>query len=265
MKIVTAEQMQSIDRRCAEMGLPTEVLMENAGQAVAGEVRRLLGNLAGQRILLLIGPGNNGGDGLVAARHLHDWGAAVTLYLCGQRPPGDLNLKLVMERQIACIDETRDEGQAGLHEALAPATAVVDAIFGTGKSRPLTGNYVSVLDIVGDARTEKPDLRLIAVDLPSGLNADSGAVDPACLRCDNTITLGLPKLGLYCMPGAEYAGQVSIVDIGIPPHLASEVDIELITDDWCRARLPQRPLGARNGAGEDRGWGPRGAVPRPYR
>ncbi len=248
MKVVTAEQMQEIDRRCAESGLPTEVLMESAGRAVAEAVRQLLGSLTEQRILLLIGPGNNGGDGLVAARHLHDWGAKVTLYLCSQRPRDDANLKLVEERKIACIDGTTDEGQTKLNEALASAMAVIDALFGTGKSRPLTGIYVPVLDCIAQARKERPGLRIIAVDLPSGLNADNGAVDPACLRCDYTITLGLPKVGLYCLPGVEYAGRVSVVDIGIPAHLAYGVDSELITGDWCRGLLPVRPLGANKGS-----------------
>ena len=82
MKILTAEQMRQIDRECARQGTPTSVLMENAGKAVAEETRRSLGTLENQHILCLIGPGNNGGDGLVAARYLHDWGARVSLYLC---------------------------------------------------------------------------------------------------------------------------------------------------------------------------------------
>jgi len=81
MKIVSSEQMRQIDQECAKFGLPTNVLMENAGKAIAEETKRLLGAIDQQRILLLIGPGNNGGDGLVAARHFHDWGAKVSVYL----------------------------------------------------------------------------------------------------------------------------------------------------------------------------------------
>ena len=86
MKVVTAEQMREIDRSAASVGLTTEILMENAGRAVAEETRRLIGGVIGKHILVIVGPGNNGGDGLVAGRYLEDWGAEVNLYLCGQRP-----------------------------------------------------------------------------------------------------------------------------------------------------------------------------------
>ena len=248
MKIVTAEQMRQIDERCADIGLPTNVLMENAGKAVAEEVRRILGTTDQQYILFLIGPGNNGGDGLVAARHLHDWGAKVTLYLCSQRPPDDSNLKLVQERGITCIDATQDENLDGLNEVLSSATVVIDALFGTGRSRPLRGIFVSVLDRVSSARWRRPHLHLIALDLPSGFDADTGAVDPACLYADNTITLGFPKVGLFNFPGAERAGKISMVDIGIPSHLAEEVTTELITGEWARSILPERPLEANKGS-----------------
>ena len=95
MKIVTVNQMRQIEEDCVKIGISTSKLMENAGKAVAEEVRKILGTIEQQRILILIGPGNNGGDGLVAARYLHDWGAKVSLCLFGQRPVDDANLKLV--------------------------------------------------------------------------------------------------------------------------------------------------------------------------
>ena len=100
--------MRQVEEECAKIGLPPSVLMENAGKAVAEEVREILGTINRQRILILIGPGNNGGDGLVAARHLHDWGAKVSLYLFSQRPPDDPNLKLVQERSLTCIEAAQD-------------------------------------------------------------------------------------------------------------------------------------------------------------
>ncbi len=248
MKIVTAEQMYNIDNKCADIGLPTAVLMENAGKAVAEEVRQVLGTVSKQHILVLIGPGNNGGDGLVAARHLHDWGAKVTLYLCSQRSADDPNLKLVQERGITTIDGTQDEELARLNEGLSSATAVIDALFGTGRSRPLRGIFARVLDETGKVKRGQPHRRLIALDLPSGLDADTGAVDPACPYADNTITLGFPKLGLFNFPGAERAGKISVADIGIPPYLAEQINTELITDEWARSVLPKRPLDANKGS-----------------
>ena len=248
MKIVTADQMRQIDRECGNIGLPTNVLMENAGKAVAEGVRQILGTTDQQHILVLVGPGNNGGDGLVAARHLHDWGAGVSLYLFGQRPAEDRNLDLVRQRGITCVAAAQDKNLDSLDDLLSSATAVIDALFGTGKSRPLGDTFGQALDRVGKAREGQPGLRIIALDLPSGLNADSGAVDSACLYADNTITLGFPKPGLFNPPGAERAGRITVADIGIPPYLAEQITTELITDDWARSVLPRRPLGANKGS-----------------
>ncbi|MFC1892999.1 NAD(P)H-hydrate dehydratase [Chloroflexota bacterium] len=248
MKVVTAEQMGRIDASCADIGLPTAVLMENAGQAVAEEVRQILGDIAGQHVLFLIGPGNNGGDGLVAARYLYDWGAEVSLCICSQRSSDDQNLKLVQECGIKSIDATQDNDLHQLDEMLSSATVVVDALFGTGRSRPLHGIFTKVLSTVTEARRKQPRRRIIALDLPSGLDADSGTVDPACLYADNTVTLGFPKLGLFYFPGMEWAGKISIVDIGIPPHLADEITTELITSEWAKSVRPRRPLDANKGS-----------------
>ncbi len=243
MKIVTGEQMHQIEQKCARTGLPTSLLMENAGKAVAEEVRRILSAIDRQHILFLIGPGNNGGDGLVASRHLHDWGARVSVYLCSQRP-NDSNLELVRKRGITCVEASQDENLDKFDKLLSSTNCVIDAVFGTGKVRPLHGIFQQVLDRVGRAKRKNPELRIIALDLPSGLNADSGAVDPACLYADNTITLGFPKPGLFNFPGAEKAGKVTIVDIGIPHYLAESATTELLTDEWARAVLPERPLHA---------------------
>jgi hydroxyethylthiazole kinase-like uncharacterized protein yjeF len=248
MRVLTAEQTRQIDSQCAGMGLPTEVLMENAGKAVAEEMGRILGTINKQNVLTLIGPGNNGGDGLVAARYLHDWGAEVSLYLCSQRPPDDGNLRLARERAIPEIDATSDDGLKHLDELLSSATVVIDALFGTGKSRPLTGIFSRVLDRISRTKTDKPQLRIVAVDIPSGLDADTGATDPACLQADNTITLGFLKIGLFNFPGSARSGKVSVVDIGIPEHLAAGVETELVTDRWARDTLPKRPPNANKGS-----------------
>jgi len=248
MKIVTADQMRQIDQECANIGLPTSVLMENAGKAVAEEVKRIIGTIDQQHILVLVGPGNNGGDGLVAARYLYDWGAQVSLYLFGQRPSEDPHLKLVQQRSLNIIEAEQDENLEGLNNILLSNTVVIDALFGTGKSRPLDEPLARVLVRVSETKAGRPGLHIIALDLPSGLNADSGEVDPACLYADDTITLGFPKLGLLNLPGAERVGRITVADIGIPPELAVPITTELITDDWARSVLPKRPLGANKGS-----------------
>jgi len=247
VKVLTIDQMQKADQNCIRLGTPADTLMENAGKGVAEKVREILGTIDKRRVIILIGPGNNGGDGLVVARHLHHWGAKVSVFLCSKRSSDDSNLKLVQEQKVDCFDVTQPENLDRLDELLPSVDAVVDSLFGTGRSRPLTGVFIQVLDRVSAAKKGRSDLRIIAVDLPSGLNADTGAVDPACLHADYTVTLAFPKLGLFCFPGAERVGELSIVDISIPAHLVEQVITELLTDDWAKSVLPQRPLGANKG------------------
>ncbi|HET6477585.1 MAG TPA: NAD(P)H-hydrate epimerase, partial [Dehalococcoidales bacterium] len=139
MKIVTSDQMRQIDRECIRRGTPGHVLMENAGRAVAEEARRILEPVNQKQFLVLVGPGNNGGDGLVAARYLHDWEAEVSVYLCHPRPKDDTNLELVQQRNMSCIDATQDKELARFSELLASTDCVIDALFGTGKARPIQG------------------------------------------------------------------------------------------------------------------------------
>ena len=248
MKVLTIEQMRQIEEVCGKIGLPSSQLMENAGKAVADEVKRITGDIDRQHILILVGPGNNGGDGLVAARYLHDEGARVSLYIFGERPADDPNFMNVQERDISCVEAGDDDGLNGLKEQLLSVNTVVDALFGTGKVRPIEGILQEALGEVTEAREKNPALRIIALDLPSGLDADSGAVDPACLYADNTVTLGFPKTGLFNMPGAERTGKMTVVDIGIPSYLADPIPIELVTGEWVRSILPKRPDIANKGS-----------------
>jgi len=247
MKIVTSEQMRQIDQECIRRGTPVHVLMENAGRAVAEETRQILEPAKQKQFLVLVGPGNNGGDGLVTARYLHDWGAQVSVYLCRPRPEGDANLELVRQRNMSCIDAAQDKDLSQFSELLASADCVIDALFGTGKARPIQGIFAQVLDRVNQSKKKNPALVIIAIDLPSGLDADTGKVDPVCPFADYTVTLALPKMGLFLFPGAERVGKLSIADIGIPAELAEDIAIELISDEWAGTVLPRRPLDANKG------------------
>jgi len=242
LKIVTVEEMRAIEQAAAKVGLPSEVLMENAGLAVARHTKGWLGSVLGRRFLVLAGPGNNGGDGLVVARHLHDWGANVTIYSPSPRANSDPNLRLCRRREMQAL-----ESGASLDSLLSSADVVIDAFFGTGGSRPLDGAFKQALMKVRAARARNKHLKLVALDLPSGLNADTGAVDEACVPADLTITLGYPKHGLFLFPGAGMLGHLIIADIGIPPELAKHVTTEVITQDKVRAILPKRPLDANKG------------------
>ena len=246
MKIVTAEQMRGLDRECARAGIPVSTLMENAGKAVAEATRDALGEAKGQRVVCLAGGGNNGGDGIVAARYLHDWGYEAGIYLCAGRPADDPNLKAAKERGIACIEAEKDKDLRELDGMLADAACVIDALLGTGKLRPLEGVFKSALEKAERAQRGH-GARIIAVDLPSGMDADTGAIDPACPHADITVTMAFPKLGLFSFPGAERVGKLVIADIGIPEALAEHITTELITDQWAKSVLPSRPLNANKG------------------
>jgi NAD(P)H-hydrate epimerase len=246
MKIVTAEQMRKIDQECSRLGKTVNVLMENAGKAVAEAARDYLGDIKKQNIICLVGGGNNGGDGLVAARYLAGWGAKVTVYLCSERPADYANLKLIQKIDITCIEAKSDKSLKKLDSLLAKATCVIDGLLGTGKMRPLEGVFNQVLEKVNTAKQERK-LSIIAIDLPSGMDADTGAIDPACPDADLTITLAFPKVGLYKFPGAEKTGKVKIVDIGIPETLADNINIELLTEEWATKTLPKRPLNSNKG------------------
>jgi NAD(P)H-hydrate epimerase len=249
MKIVNVNQMQQAERDSSRYGISLAMLMENAGKAVAEETARILSNLQQQYILIMVGPGNNGGDGLVAARHLYDWGTGrVKVYLCGKRPEDDPHLEEIKARGIHYQAMDADNNLNKLNEWLSESTAVLDAIFGTGKSRPISGTFIQTLNSINETKMRHPHLSIIALDLPSGMDADTGSIDPVTPMADNTITLGFPKIGLFNLHGSEHAGNLSIVDIGIPSQLVERIDCELMTDDLIKTILPKRPLISHKGS-----------------
>ena len=248
MKLVTAELMRGLEQGAEAQGVTVPMLIENAGLAVAQEVWLLLGTVADRAVLVLAGPGNNGGDGLVAARHLHDWGAKVEVCLLKPRDPEqDEVYHQVVERSIPVRTAAEDAAWAALEEALSRAEVVVDALLGTGRMRPIEGDLAEMLRRLASARQKPLPPQVLAVDLPTGVDGDSGAADPLCVAADVTVALGHSKIGLNTLPGSQYAGRVEVVDIGIPSELSRDLPYELMTDAWARALLPARPLDANKG------------------
>jgi hydroxyethylthiazole kinase-like uncharacterized protein yjeF len=248
VKVLTIAQMLQLEGNCIKSGITMEMLMENAGQAVAEEAMRILEDIRQQQILILIGPGNNGGDGLVAARCLHDAGAKVFLYFFGSRPGRDPNLKPIRDRRIKRIEAEKDINLEELTKLLASVDTVIDALFGTGTTRPFSGLLLMILDRVRRAKIKRPNIKIIALDLPSGLNADTGEADPGCLYVDNTITLAFPKPGLFKFPGAERVGEISVVDIGLPGFVEEKASPEYLADEWAKSVLPERSPQANKGS-----------------
>ncbi len=246
MKVVTAAQMVAIELASERAGVSTDALMENAGLAAAQAARDELGGAAGQRIVVLVGPGNNGADGLVTARHLRRWGAEVVCCLLVQRPEMDPKLDLAIEYGVEIVSGPSIDT---LQRLIRRSRLVVDAVLGTGRSRPLAGPVGDAMLLLQQSRGLASPPRLLAVDLPTGLNADTGEVDPACPQFDSTLALGYPKVGLLRFPGAERAGRLRVLDIGVPPGLPEEsaVDVAMITTDGVASLLPHRPLDSHKG------------------
>lgn len=240
MKIVSIDQMRDLEARAdRELGMPSRVLMENAGRSAADLFRGWAGEIAGKNAVLLIGPGNNGGDGLVIARHLKQWGMRVTLYLWKE---GQIVLGGVGGLAVPVRDDLKH-----LRVALASADFVFDAILGTGRSRPLDPVMREALAQVREERRRRADLRVVAVDLPTGVSADTGAADEGAIPADLTVTLANPKLGLFFFPGAALVGDLLVGDIGLPPGMDGAIQLEMLTDALVREELPERPLESNKG------------------
>ncbi|MEC9289727.1 MAG: NAD(P)H-hydrate epimerase, partial [Chloroflexota bacterium] len=245
MKIVTAAQMTAIEQASERAGVSTDTLMENAGLAVAQGARDMAG-AAGVRIMVLVGPGNNGADGLVAARHLRRWGAEVICFVVGGRPEPDPKLALALEYGVRIIDIA---SPSGLELMMARSALVLDAVLGTGRARPLEGPVKQIMQCLENVRSASRPPILLALDLPTGLNADTGEVDQLGVPCDVTFALGYPKVGLLNFPGTEHAGDMRVLDIGVPPGLKEETDIQLesLERRWVSEHLPQRPSDSHKG------------------
>ena len=235
MRIVTVAQMRAIEANAEQLyGLNGETLMLSAGTHAAVIAKTWLGGAVdGLRWLFLIGPGNNGGDGLVMARIMSHEGADVAIYYWKDN-------RLEYER-VTVTDGTGSSADA-FTNALTEADVVVDALLGIGHSRPLADTMVELNNKIRVEQAERDgQLRVIALDIPSGLNADTGAVDEGTLAADLTITFGCPKPGLFWYPGAAYSGEVLVASIGLPAELALGGIAELSTAHEIAQLLPKRP------------------------
>jgi len=248
VKVVTVEQMRGLERAASEAGVSEDTLMETAGLAVARRVGQLIEGIRGRRVLVLVGPGNNGGDGLVAARYLSDWGALVTVYMATAGRRRD-KFEECRQRRVRVVEGKDDVEQWALSSYLPITDVVLDAVFGIGNSRPLEGQLRSMFTLLRDIK-QRPggaNFKLVAVDVPTGLNADTGEVDEACAPADWTLTLGAPKIGLFRFPGAAFAGNLETLSIGLPPGIDRDIAIDLADDKTVAAMLPKRPLDGHKG------------------
>jgi hydroxyethylthiazole kinase-like uncharacterized protein yjeF len=241
MKVSSVQEMRGLDRRAmTEYGVPDHVLMENAGQAVYYAIQRRL-SVRGRRFLVISGPGNNGGDGFVLARKLHSSGANVrVLVLAGAGAyagPARLNYEMLAKSGVEALVEP---GIEQIVESIGQCDAVVDGLLGTGIRGDVDGRFREVIEQVNDAG--KP---VFAIDIPSGVDGDTGQVRGAAVRADTTVTFGLPKRGNLLYPGAELCGRLIVTHISFPPELTASDDIAVALSQ--PAELPPRRVDGHKG------------------
>lgn len=264
MRILSIPDMRTLESEADAAGHTYAEMMDLAGKSVAGIVEKWM-PAAEKRVLVLVGPGNNGGDGLVAARILRESGADVTAYLTRPRDPDADPVFQAAQAAGTVIVLAQDDPHGDTVRALVASTGViVDALLGIGATPPVRGTIASVLKHVNAAlatrrepsyTTLKPVAGstpkkpvIVAVDGPSGLDFESGDIDAAALKADVTVTFAGPKWGHFRFPGAAYTGEPVVADIGIPESVNLPGDgVCVATPATIREWLPARPPDAHKG------------------
>ena len=250
MRVLNAAQMRDADRQTIEeIGIPSMVLMENAGRQVVAALEAAYEDLTDRHAAVLCGPGNNGGDGFVVARTLHHRGVEVSVFVIGTiaaiKGDARLNAEILGRLGLTAV-EIADEQAWDLHfSEISQCDLIIDAIFGTGLKSPLSGMMETVA-----ADVNASNLPVIAIDLPSGLSADHAEPIGECIRATMTVTLAAPKLPLVLPPGEAQAGSIVVADIGIPPEVVDNLAgprLELLTREAMREILVPRESDSHKG------------------
>lgn len=249
MKLLTAEQMKEIDRRAInEYLIPGLVLMENAGLRVLETIEGLTGELRNAKIIILAGKGNNGGDGLVLGRHLINAGARVDTFLLGepQNLSSDAYINYnILEKMTGNLFPLKaDKDLDSLMIALLSADLIVDAIYGIGFRGVLDDFETRVAQMVNWSRAQ-----VVAADIPSGVEADTGKVHGVAIKANHTVTFGFPKLGLVLEPGRDYVGTLTVADISIPRVLLEDDEFKLNLIDEAMIESLIKPRKAESNKG----------------
>ncbi|OYD16700.1 hypothetical protein CH330_02010 [candidate division WOR-3 bacterium JGI_Cruoil_03_51_56] len=244
-RLVTGRQMKSLDRLAIdELGIPGIMLMENAGRSVVDSLESAKGTLSNRVIAVICGKGNNGGDGFVVARHLGNRGAHPFCFLLAKikdlKSDALTNAKILLNAGIGISEISKPEELTGIFDH---ADIIVDAIFGTGLASAPRGIYADTIRLINQS-----GCFVTSVDVPSGVNADTGELLDPAVRADLTVTMALPKYGLMLYPGRECIGRLVVADIGIPYHLLTkDADTFLLDKNHIHTILPPRPASGHKG------------------
>ena len=218
---VSRDEMRELDRKAIEdYEIPGILLMENAGRNVAEEVMKMLNKCHNKEIAIICGKGNNGGDGFVIARHLHNKGYDVSVFLLAKSKDvlgdGDagLNFKIIKNMNISTNEVLSVTDIRHMAGQISNCALIVDAIFGTGLNGELREPAMSVVIKINELK-----IPVVSVDIPSGLDCNKGKVLGACIKAEMTVTFALPKKGFFVEDGPEHVGNLVVADIGIPMDL----------------------------------------------
>ena len=248
LKIAPVNQMRDIDKNVIEnYGLPELSLMESAGHRTALATERVMKSVDKKTICVAAGSGNNGGDALVAARYLANRGARVKVFVLegrnGHSASLDVQIKVLRAMGVEIQNLDSDRAWERMQVQLRFADAVLDGVLGTGFSGSLRPNALRLIRLINAAN--KP---VISIDIPSGVEADTGQLGETAVKAVCTIALGLPKVGHYLCPGANHVGELIIDDIGLPAQLLSDdIHQTLVDDELAITLLPERPRDAHKG------------------
>lgn len=221
MKTVSVEQIQELDRLAMEdYGIPSIVLMENAGRAVAQEVMKILKGLRDPRVCVVCGLGNNAGDGFVAARHLIDRGIKTRVFLAGKEKllKDDAAVNDQILKKLKCPMREFQRLDRSVISRIAAADVVVDAIFGVGLNREVRGLFRAVIEAINQKAK-----CVVSVDVPSGLDGTTGRIYGVCVKAAATVTFSFAKKGFFYRDGPQYVGRIVVADIGIPSQVIKKV------------------------------------------
>lgn len=240
--------MQAIDKRAIEtIGIPGIVLMENAGVGILSTLKEKFPDLDRQKILVFAGQGNNGGDGFVIARHLFNLGAQVTVLLCGEmnalRGDARTNAAIAKNMEIP-IQEIGPGNLNSFDHRLRHADLIIDALFGTGLKKALSGFYASVVEKINASGKT-----VVAVDMPSGIESDTGQLIGPGIKANLTLALALKKRSHALFPALESMGEVQVIDIGIPQKAvqAQSITVHSAEKKDIAQWLPERPENSHKG------------------
>lgn len=242
MKVLTAAEMREVDRRTIERGIPGVVMMENAGHRVVELLEQRFAPLASQRIAVLCGKGNNGGDGMVIARQLHTRVRPAALQVVLLADPAELKGEAAANYRM--LEACGCPVLRAIPAEARQASLVIDALLGTGITGPAAGR---MLDGIREINSGFPLAKVVAVDIPSGMLSDSGDLVGEVARADATVTFTAPKVGMVLPPNCDHVGELVVGAIGSPAELLAEAPLSLVDPPMFRALLAPRPPSGHKG------------------